>query len=202
MRTARYHNGRYRRLGLFPPRYRPKSTVTSCCRAVTVNFDHQRPISCCISRGREKEEEGEEKPGVCFTHAIRRIKVCNFDIYRPVGLYISLCQVASTRTACYRGWLFSSDAAFWRPPQMRALLHSVPIGKMIVLDLFAEVKPIWRQSSQFYGVPYVWYNPYLNVGVGMCMEGIEQNPVVYELMSEMGFRSQKVELKVMNLSTS
>ncbi|KAF3975929.1 hypothetical protein CMV_000840 [Castanea mollissima] len=29
------------------------------------------------------------------------------------------------------------------------------------------------------------------VGVGMCMEGIEQNPVVYELMSEMAFRSEK-----------
>uniref|UniRef100_A0A7N2LDD6 Alpha-N-acetylglucosaminidase n=1 Tax=Quercus lobata TaxID=97700 RepID=A0A7N2LDD6_QUELO len=32
------------------------------------------------------------------------------------------------------------------------------------------------------------------VGVGMCMEGIEQNPVVYELMSEMAFRSEKVQL--------
>ncbi|CAL9047258.1 alpha-N-acetylglucosaminidase-like isoform X1 [Musa acuminata AAA Group] len=122
-----------------------------------------------------------------------------------------------------QGWLFSSDAAFWRPPQMKALLHSVPIGKMIVLDLFADVKPIWIQSSQFYGVPYVWcmlhnFGGNLEmygildmissgpndarlsknstmVGVGMCMEGIEHNPVVYELMSEMGFRSQKVELK-------
>lgn len=33
------------------------------------------------------------------------------------------------------------------------------------------------------------------VGVGMCMEGIEQNPVVYELMSEMAFRSDKVNLE-------
>lgn len=30
----------------------------------------------------------------------------------------------------------------------------------------------------------------------MCMEGIEHNPVVYELMSEMAFRSQKVEVEV------
>lgn len=120
-----------------------------------------------------------------------------------------------------QGWLFSSDSAFWKPPQMKALLHSVPIGKMIVLDLFAEVKPIWKISSQFYGVPYVWcmlHNFGGNiemygildaissgpvearisqnstmVGVGMCMEGIEQNPVVYELMSEMAFRSHKVQ---------
>ena len=34
------------------------------------------------------------------------------------------------------------------------------------------------------------------VGVGMCMEGIDQNPVVYELMSEMAFRSDKVQVQV------
>ncbi|KAJ0038292.1 hypothetical protein Pint_23963 [Pistacia integerrima] len=121
-----------------------------------------------------------------------------------------------------QGWLFYSDSAFWKPPQMKALLHSVPVGKMIVLDLFADVKPIWKTSSQFYGTPYVWcmlHNFGGNiemygildaissgpvdarvsenstmVGVGMCMEGIEQNPVVYELMSEMAFRNKKVQV--------
>ncbi|KAJ6670853.1 ALPHA-N-ACETYLGLUCOSAMINIDASE [Salix viminalis] len=121
-----------------------------------------------------------------------------------------------------QGWLFYSDSAFWKPPQMQALLHSVPFGKMIVLDLFAEAKPIWKNSSQFYGTPYVWcllHNFGGNiemygildaissgpvdartsdnstmVGVGMCMEGIEQNPVVYELMSEMAFRSGKPQV--------
>ncbi|PKA62624.1 alpha-N-acetylglucosaminidase [Apostasia shenzhenica] len=122
-----------------------------------------------------------------------------------------------------QGWLFSSDAEFWNPPQVKALLHSVPIGKMIVLDLFADVKPIWKLSSQFYGVPYVWcmlHNFGGNiemygildtissgpidsrvsqkstmVGVGMCMEGTEQNPVVYELMSEMAFRRNNVHIE-------
>lgn len=40
---------------------------------------------------------------------------------------------------------------------LQALLHSVPFGKMIVLDLYAEVKPIWNMSTQFYGTPYIWY---------------------------------------------
>lgn len=121
-----------------------------------------------------------------------------------------------------QGWLFYSDSQFWKPPQMKALLHSVPLGKMIVLDLFADVKPIWAESSQFYGTPYVWcllhnfggniemygtldaissgpvvaHNSENStmVGVGMCMEGIEQNPVVYELMSEMAFRKEKVQV--------
>ncbi|KAE8701618.1 Detected protein of confused Function [Hibiscus syriacus] len=99
---------------------------------------------------------------------------------------------------------------------------AIQVGEMIVLDLFADVKPIWETSSQFYGTPYVWcllHNFGGNiemygtldaissgpvdvrisknstmVGVGMCMEGIEQNPVVYELMSEMAFRKEKVQV--------
>ncbi|CAM8970707.1 unnamed protein product [Rhodiola kirilowii] len=95
---------------------------------------------------------------------------------------------------------------------------------MIVLDLFADAKPIWNTSSQFYGTPYIWcmlHNFGGNiemygiidsvasgpvdarvsenstmVGVGMCMEGINQNPVVYELMSEMAYRSEKVNVGV------
>ncbi|XP_024970214.1 alpha-N-acetylglucosaminidase-like isoform X2 [Cynara cardunculus var. scolymus] len=121
-----------------------------------------------------------------------------------------------------QGWLFAYDP-YWRPPQMQALLHSVPIGKMIVLDLYAEVNPIWTTSNQFYGVPYIWcmlHNFAGNVemygvldsvgsgpiearisknstmvGVGMSMEGIEQNPVVYDLMSEMAFQHKKIDVK-------
>ncbi|KDP31153.1 hypothetical protein JCGZ_11529 [Jatropha curcas] len=121
-----------------------------------------------------------------------------------------------------QGWLFSYDP-FWRPPQMKALLHSVPVGRLVVLDLFAEVKPIWITSEQFYGIPYIWcmlHNFAGNVemygildsiasgpvearisqnstmvGVGMSMEGIEQNPVVYDLMSEMAFQHNKVDVK-------
>ncbi|XP_006851078.2 alpha-N-acetylglucosaminidase isoform X3 [Amborella trichopoda] len=122
-----------------------------------------------------------------------------------------------------QGWLFSSDSSFWKPPQMKALLHSVPYGKMIVLDLFADVNPIWKRSSHFYGTPYIWcmlhnfggniemYGTFDTVsagpidahvspnstmiGVGMCMEGIEQNPVVYEQMSEMAFWNEKVKVE-------
>uniref|UniRef100_A0A1D1ZA06 Alpha-N-acetylglucosaminidase n=1 Tax=Anthurium amnicola TaxID=1678845 RepID=A0A1D1ZA06_9ARAE len=139
------------------------------------------------------------------------------------AVYSAMSKADKNAIWLMQGWLFSSESAFWKPPQMRALVHSVPFGKMIVLDLFADVIPIWKTSSHFYGVPYVWcmlHNFGGNiemygildsissgpldalgsenstmVGVGMCMEGIEQNPVVYELMSEMAFRSQKVQLK-------
>ncbi|KAG0483644.1 hypothetical protein HPP92_011728 [Vanilla planifolia] len=139
------------------------------------------------------------------------------------AVYDAMAKGDSDAVWLMQGWLFSDQAAFWKPPQMKALLHSVPIGKMIVLDLFADVIPIWKTSSQFHGVPYVWcmlHNFGGNiemygildaissgpidarvtqnstmVGVGMCMEGIEQNPVVYELMPEMAFRSHKVKIE-------
>ncbi|KAJ7547304.1 hypothetical protein O6H91_08G079400 [Diphasiastrum complanatum] len=123
-----------------------------------------------------------------------------------------------------QGWLFSSQASFWQPPQMKALLHSVPVGRMVVLDLFADVDPVWSQSNHFYGTPYIWcmlHNFGGNtemygrldavrlgpiearesenstmVGVGMCMEGIEQNPVAYELMAEMAFRGERTNLEI------
>ncbi|KAF4346769.1 hypothetical protein G4B88_003642 [Cannabis sativa] len=37
------------------------------------------------------------------------------------------------------------------------------------------------------------------VGVGMSMEGIEQNPIVYDLMSEMAFLHKKVDVKIPKL---
>ena len=34
------------------------------------------------------------------------------------------------------------------------------------------------------------------VGVGLCMEGIEHNPIAYELMSEMAYRHEPVHVEV------
>ncbi|RRT53789.1 hypothetical protein B296_00032055, partial [Ensete ventricosum] len=55
----------------------PSVGVVSAPLSLTGRFRHQRPISSSISRGREKEEEGEEKLGVVllFPCAIRCL--CN-----------------------------------------------------------------------------------------------------------------------------
>lgn len=121
-----------------------------------------------------------------------------------------------------QGWLFFSDAAFWKPAQIQALLHGVPLGRMIVLDLFAETEPIFSYTESFYGQPFIWCmlqnfggnsglfgtvesinsGPFKAlhfpnstlVGIGMTPEGIEQNPVTYELMSELAWRKEPVNL--------
>ena len=43
---------------------------------------------------------------------------------------------------------------------------------------------------------YDYLFDFLKVGVGMSMEGIEQNPIVYDLMSEMAFQHKKIDVKV------
>ncbi|KAH9720038.1 alpha-N-acetylglucosaminidase [Citrus sinensis] len=121
--------------------------------------------------------------------------------------------ISSLGAAIYSGMQSGDSDAVWL---MQALLHSVPLGKLVVLDLFAEVKPIWSTSKQFYGVPYIWcmlhnfagniemYGILDSIAFGpveartsenTTMASIEQNPVVYDLMSEMAFQHENVDVK-------
>ena len=36
------------------------------------------------------------------------------------------------------------------------VLTGVPLGQMIVLDLYAEVRPVWQRTESFYGQPFIW----------------------------------------------
>ena len=98
---------------------------------------------------------------------------------------------------------------------MQALVSGVPKGALVMLDLYAEVFPLWKATESFYGADFIFcmlHNfggniemygalPAVSgspqepmhssggmIGVGMCPEGIEQNPIVYDLMSEWAFR--------------
>ncbi|EMP40511.1 Alpha-N-acetylglucosaminidase [Chelonia mydas] len=122
-----------------------------------------------------------------------------------------------------QGWLFEHEPDFWQPAQVQALLRGVPSGRMIVLDLFAESKPMYQQTESFYGQPFIWCmlhnfggnhglfgmvesinrGPFdarrfpnsTLVGTGLAPEGIEQNDMVYELMSELGWRWEPLDLQ-------
>lgn len=55
---------------------------------------------------------------------------------------------------------------------------------------------IFRRNNILYFNTYCYLFDFVKVGVGMSMEGIEQNPIVYDLMSEMAFQHKKVDVKV------
>lgn len=124
-----------------------------------------------------------------------------------------------------QGWLFYSDREFWHDPQIKALLEAVPDENMIILDLATEIEPVWKRTEAFYGKPWIWnmlHNFGGNIslfgrmdgvangpaaalkdstagkmrGIGLTMEGIEQNPVLYELMTDHTWRDEPIDLDV------
>ncbi|GGI50163.1 alpha-N-acetylglucosaminidase [Mucilaginibacter galii] len=122
-----------------------------------------------------------------------------------------------------QGWLFYSDRKFWKTPQIKALLEAVPNDHMIMLDLATEIEPVWKRTDAYYGKPWIWnmlHNFGGNIsmfgriegvasgpaealkdpasgkmeGIGLTMEAIEQNPVLYELMTSNTWQSNPINL--------
>ena len=123
-----------------------------------------------------------------------------------------------------QGWLFYSHREFWKAPQIKGLLGAVPNDRMIILDLAAEIEPIWKRTEAFYGKEWIWcmlhnfggnislFGRIENVaehpaealndsasgqlkGIGLTMEAIEQTPVLYELMTDNTWRDTPIDLQ-------
>lgn len=124
-----------------------------------------------------------------------------------------------------QGWLFYSHRDFWKAPQIKGLLGAIPDDRMIILDLAAEIEPVWKRTEAFYGKQWIWNmlhnfggnismfgrienvanNPAAALhdeksgqlkGIGLTMEAIEQNPVLYELMTDHTWRDTPIDLNV------
>ncbi|XP_043250287.1 alpha-N-acetylglucosaminidase isoform X1 [Colletes gigas] len=121
-----------------------------------------------------------------------------------------------------QGWLFVHSMTFWTEPRVKAFLSSVPLGKMIVLDLQSEQFPQYNRFKSYYGHAFIWcmlhnfggtlgmfgsaqiinhrvfearnMNDSTMVGTGLTPEGINQNYVIYDLMNEMAYRQKRVNL--------
>eukprot|EP00123_Amoebidium_parasiticum_P004549 comp15834_c0_seq1/m.13154 comp15834_c0_seq1/g.13154 ORF comp15834_c0_seq1/g.13154 comp15834_c0_seq1/m.13154 type:complete len:838 (-) comp15834_c0_seq1:122-2635(-) len=116
-----------------------------------------------------------------------------------------------------QGWLFQNAASFWTLDRIEAYLSPVPNPRMIILDLWAEHTPIWSRTLSFFGKPFIWCQlhnfggnqaiygaldvirsaPYFAaksapnmVGVGITMEAINQNPIVYDALLDMVWDQQ------------
>lgn len=113
-----------------------------------------------------------------------------------------------------QGWLFVNDREFWTDQAIANYLSGVPDDGMIVLDLSSEDLPVWQKIAAN-NKPFLWCMLHnyggsralygdlgllssgprtahaqvssLFLGTGLTMEAIDQNPVVYEFMSEVAF---------------
>ncbi|KAE9350163.1 Alpha-N-acetylglucosaminidase [Phytophthora rubi] len=108
-----------------------------------------------------------------------------------------------------QGWLFVNSPNYWTKERVKTYLDGVPNDKLIILDLYSEVRPVWNKMDNYFGKSWIYcvlHNfggntgmrgdlPTLGtapvlanrasngtmIGVGLTMEGIFQNYVVYDL---------------------
>ncbi|KAK6188715.1 hypothetical protein SNE40_004839 [Patella caerulea] len=132
------------------------------------------------------------------------------------GVYEAMLDADPQAIWLMQGWLFHYP--FWGPQQIEALLTAIPPGKMIILDLDAELNPTYTTTHSFYGQPFIWCmehnfggtmelygaldpvnkGPFTGrnfvnstmIGTGITPEGIFQNEVVYEFMNENAWRTE------------
>ncbi len=138
-------------------------------------------------------------------------------------IYEGMKQADPQAVWVMQGWLFYSDRKFWKSPQIKALLDAVPNDGMILLDLATEIEPVWKRTEAFYGKPWIWnmlhnFGGNVNLfgriegvasgpalalqdknsgnlkGIGLTMEAIEQNPVLYELMMAHTWDTKPIDL--------
>jgi alpha-N-acetylglucosaminidase len=123
-----------------------------------------------------------------------------------------------------QGWIFFNAPDFWKPPQSRALLTSVPDNHLMVLDLYCDNTPVWPRTEAFYGKPWIWsvlHNfgglaglygdlPKMSLeltkartspdrgkleGMGLPFEGMDHNPIVQDFLLELAWRQDVPRLE-------
>ena len=122
-----------------------------------------------------------------------------------------------------QAWLFHYNWKFWKNEQIEATLNAIPDDKMLILDLYSERNPVWNRTEAYFGKPWIWcmlQNFGKNIsfsgnatsvandpaetladpksgnmkGIGLTMEGIEQNPAIYALMLENVWRDRPIDI--------
>lgn len=116
-----------------------------------------------------------------------------------------------------QGWFFYNGQHFWGADETKAFLTAVPQGRIIVLDLYSDVSPQYDRTNSYYGQPFVWCmlhnfggnlgmhgsvakinsvvaevkrNITMTVaGLGITMEGINQNHVMYEFLLKIAWQN-------------
>lgn len=130
------------------------------------------------------------------------------------GIYRSIADADPSGVWVSQAWLFHNDPEFWNPKAVEAYLSGVPDDKMILLDLAANEEEIWRKFAAVRRKRYIWnflhnYGQRTRLagnldaliprpgaavddpghggfaGMGLTMEGIEQNAIAYELVCDL-----------------
>ena len=126
-----------------------------------------------------------------------------------------------------QGWPFYFARDYWTPSKSAALLEAVPAGRAFVLDLATESLETWRlhpamrEKGWMFNVVHNYgqntvlrgdLQGFMNrgqaalcdpdrgrlQGMGISPEGIDQNPVVYELLTDLMWTAKKARFGELN----
>jgi alpha-N-acetylglucosaminidase len=130
---------------------------------------------------------------------------------------------AANPEACWaiQGWTFGYQN--WKPENLEALLSKVPDDRMLVLDYANDYFPVWKKYKAFYGKTWACgYVPNMGgktaltgnlslyatgsaqvlkapdhgnlKGFTISGEGLENNEAIYELLADMAWSSDAIDL--------
>lgn len=137
--------------------------------------------------------------------------------------YKSLTAAIPDATWVLQGWMFSYQRNIWNDQTLGALVKDVPDDKLLILDYAHDYNPGWDYFSAFHGKTWAMgYVPnmggktsyvgkmhfYANqvakvlankkhgnlVGFTLSGEGLENNEVLYELMSDTAWSREAIDL--------
>jgi alpha-N-acetylglucosaminidase len=150
----------------------------------------------------------EMKPGNSSLDYLRAVNV---------NMYATITAADSRAIYLMQGWLFLKG--FWTYERTQAFLSGVPIGGMLILDLFSDGAPQWNKYDSFFGHHWIWNSlivfggrrglygsldsyassPYIDrntsapgtlVGVGITPEAIDMSQPMFDITLEAGWRAQ------------
>ncbi|MCM1067657.1 MAG: alpha-N-acetylglucosaminidase [Muribaculaceae bacterium] len=53
-------------------------------------------------------------------------------------------------------WMFHYMSRLWTPERVKAFLSGVDADKMILLDYYCDLNPLWRSTDAFHGRQFIW----------------------------------------------
>ncbi|MBQ0116170.1 MAG: alpha-N-acetylglucosaminidase C-terminal domain-containing protein, partial [Bacteroidales bacterium] len=71
-------------------------------------------------------------------------------------IYESLTAADPEAEWLQMGWFLYHQRKDYTPERVKAMMESLPKGKMLMLDYFCERTELWRMRDKFSGQPYVW----------------------------------------------
>jgi alpha-N-acetylglucosaminidase len=141
------------------------------------------------------------------------------------SVYNAINSADPQGTWVMQGWLFYNSQNFWDSESVKSFLSLVPNDRMLIIDLANEMFHGWEKHNGFFGKPWMYSiihnfggnsqmignlplyatdiasmlaNPKRGnlTGFGISPEGVQNNEVVYELLTDLSWSSKPIDIKL------